>query len=141
MSELPAPGRSVTMSVTIDLRAQDVHAFLSNAANWPRWAVVNVLSATPAREPGWWEISTPDGSAELRIRADAATGIVDHDFRDPSEPGSLATVPARVLANGRGADVVMTIVQPSEVDSEAFDRVLESVETELAMLKKHLERQ
>ena len=140
MSELPAPGRSETRSVTIDRPAPDVHAFLADAANWPRWAVVNVLSSAPAREPGWWEIGTPDGPAELRIRADAATGIVDHDFRDPSEPDSVATVPARVLANGRGADFVMTIVQPPEVDNEVFDRVLESVATELATLKERLER-
>jgi hypothetical protein len=130
----------VTTSVTIDRPARDVHTFLSDAANWPRWAVVNVLSAAPSRAPGWWAIGTPDGPAELRIRADAATGIVDHDFRDPDDPDAVATVPARVLANGRGADVVMTIVQPSEVDGEVFDRLLESVATELATLKEVLER-
>jgi hypothetical protein len=140
MSELPAPARSVTRSVTIDRPAEHVHAFLADAANWPRWAVVNVLSATPARDPGWWEIGTPDGLAELRIRADAATGIVDHDFRDPGEPDWVATVPARVLANGRGADFVMTIVQPDGVDDQALDRLLESVQIELATLKELLER-
>ena len=52
VSELPAPARSVTRSVTIDRPAGDVFAFLSDAANWPRWAVVNVLAAEPAGEPG-----------------------------------------------------------------------------------------
>ena len=76
MSELPAPARSVTQSVTIDRPAHDVYAFLSDAANWPRWAVVNVLAAEPGNEPGWWRIATPEGPGEIRIRADAATACL-----------------------------------------------------------------
>jgi hypothetical protein len=140
MSELPAPARSVTQSVTIDRPARDVHAFLSNAANWPRWAVVNVLAAEPGHEPGWWRIATADGPGEMCIRADAATGVLDHDFRDPDEPGWTATVPARVVANGRGADFVMTIFQPPELDDEAFDRWLADTATEFTTLKEVLER-
>jgi hypothetical protein len=140
MSELPAPARSVTQSVTIDRPARDVHAFLSNAANWPRWAVVNVLSAEASHEPGWWRIATADGPGEIRIRADAATGVLDHDFRDPDEPGWTATVPARVVANGRGADFMMTIFQPQEMDDEAFDRWLADTATEFSTLKEVLER-
>jgi hypothetical protein len=140
MSELPPPTRSVTQSITLDRPARDVHAFLSDAANWPRWAVVNVLAAEPAHEPGWWRIATAQGSGEIRIHADAATGVLDHDFRDPDEPGWMATVPARVVANGRGADFVMTIFQPLELDDEAFDRELAVIATELTTLKEVLER-
>ncbi|HEV8450089.1 MAG TPA: SRPBCC family protein [Gaiellales bacterium] len=139
MSELPAPARSVTQSVTIDRSAHDVYAFLSDAANWPRWAVVNVLAAEPGNEPGWWRIATPDGPGEIRIRADAATGVLDHDFRDPQEPGWMATVPARVVANGRGADFVMTIFQPPELEDEAFDRWLSVTTTEFSKLREVLE--
>jgi len=139
MSELPAPARSVTQTVTIDRPASDVHAFLSDAANWPRWAVVNVLAAEPADEPGWWRIATADGPAEIRIRADAGTGVLDHDFRDPDDPGWMATVPARVVANGRGADFMMTIFQPLELGDDAFDRLLADAATELTTLKEVLE--
>jgi hypothetical protein len=140
MSELPAPARSVTSPSRSTRLAGDVHAFLSNAANWPRWAVVNVLAAEPGHEPGWWRIATAHGPGEIRIRADAATGVLDHDFRDPDEPGWMATVPARVVANGRGADFVMTIFQPSELDDDAFDRELALTATEFATLKQVLER-
>jgi hypothetical protein len=130
----------VTLSVTIDRPASDVHSFLSDAANWPRWAVVNVLAAEPGDEPGWWRIATAQGRGEIRIRADAATGVLDHDFRDPDDPGWMATVPARVVANGRGADFVITSLQPGELDDEAFDRELAVVATELTTLKEVLER-
>jgi hypothetical protein len=71
---------------------------------------------------------------------DAATGVVDHEFRDPDEPESVATVPARVVANGRGADFVMTIFQPPELDDAAFDRKLAVIATEFATLQEVLER-
>jgi uncharacterized protein YndB with AHSA1/START domain len=131
------PARSVTKSVTIDRPAAEVHAFLADAENWPRWAVVNVLAVEPGDEPGWWKMSTPDGPAEFRVHADAATGIVDHDFRD--ETGGVARVPARVVGNERGADFLITITQPSEVSDSAFESLLDSLETELATLKKVLE--
>jgi uncharacterized protein YndB with AHSA1/START domain len=133
----PPPGRSVTKSVTIDRPAGEVHAFLADAANWPRWCVINVLSAEPGSEPGWWTISTPGGAADFRIHASAATGIVDHDFRD--ETGAVARVPARVTANGRGADFLITITQPDGLPDDDFDQLLASVDTELATLKRVLE--
>jgi hypothetical protein len=131
------PARSVTKSVTIDRPAAEVHAFLADAVNWPRWAISNVLAVEPTDEPGWWKLSTPDGPAEFRIYADAATGIVDHDFRD--ETNEVARVPARVVGNGRGADFLMTITQPPGVSDAFFEGLLASVDTELATLKKLLE--
>jgi uncharacterized protein YndB with AHSA1/START domain len=133
----PPPGRSVTKSVTIDRTAREVHAFLADVANWPRWCVVNILSAEPGGEPGWWAITTPGGPAEFRIDADAATGIVDHDFRD--ETRAVARVPARVTANGRGADFLITVTQPDGLPDDDFDELLASVDTELATLRRVLE--
>jgi hypothetical protein len=140
MSEAPAPARSVTKSITIDRRAGDVHAFLADAANWPQWAIINVLAIEPGDEPEWWTMTTAEGPAEIRIHADATSGVLDHDFRgDPDDPTAVATVPARVVANGRGAEFLMTIFQPPELDDEEFDRQIALLETELAMLKRVLE--
>jgi Polyketide cyclase / dehydrase and lipid transport len=132
--------RSVTRSIAIDRPSADVYAFLADLRNWPRWAVVNVLAVERADEPGWWRIETPDGPAEIRLRPDAATGVVDHDFRGGPDDTEVATVPARVVANGRGAEFLITILQPDEVDDTDFDRLLESVDTELGALKAVLER-
>lgn len=131
------PTFSVTKSVTIDRPAAEVHAFLADAANWPLWAVINILAVEPADEPGWWKLTTPDGPAEFRIYADPVTGIVDHDFRDETE--EVARVPARVVGNGRGADFLMTITQPPGLSDAFFEALLASVDTELATLKKLLE--
>jgi hypothetical protein len=132
-----APRPSVTKSVTIDRPVAVVHAFLAEAENWPRWAVINVLAVEPGDDPGWWNLSTPDGPAEFRIRADALTGTVDHDFRVAVD--EVATVPARVVENGRGADFLMTIAQPPEVSDAAFQELLRAVDIELATLRELLE--
>jgi hypothetical protein len=129
--------RSVTKSATIDRPAAEVHEFLADAASWPQWAIINVLAVAPGDEPGWWKLSTPDGPAEFRIRADSAAGLVDHDFRDDTK--EVATVPARVVGNGRGADFLMTITQPPRLSDTIFEELLASVDTELATLKELLE--
>ena len=135
-----APARYVIKSVNIDRSAGDVHAFLADVTNWPRWAVVNILAVEPSSTAGWWTIETPYGPAELRLHADPATGIVDHDFRDRESPDEAAVVPARVVANGRGAHVSMTIFQPAELTDADFDREMAAVDRELATLKELLER-
>jgi hypothetical protein len=134
---MSVPCRAVTKSVTVDRSVQAVYAFLSDLRNWPRWAVVNVLAVEPAAEPGWWRIATPDGPAEIRLHADAATGVLDHDFRD--ESGEIWTVPARVVPNGRGAEFLMTVFQPVEMDAAVFDQFVAQVDTEFATLRQVLE--
>lgn len=137
MAEEDAPVRVVHMSMTIDRPVPQVHSFLANVANWPKWAVINVLSVGPADSEGWSEIETAQGRGEIRIYADATTGLVDHDFRDGDD---IFRVPARVVANGRGAEFTMTLLQPDGLADEDFDRELTLLETELATLKVLLER-
>ena len=131
-----APVRSITKSVAIDRTPGEVFAYLADARNWPQWAVVNVLAIEATSDPAWWQLTTPRGTGELRIRGDAATGVLDHDFRDPQ---AAWTVHARVVANGRGAEFLITLFQPSVLDDEEFDRQAALLDTELATLKRTLE--
>jgi hypothetical protein len=135
MREAP-PVRSTTKSVTIDRPPHAVYAYLADARNWPQWAVVNVLGIEPSGDPDRWMMITPRGTGELRIRADAATGLLDHDFRDPQ---AAWTVPARVVPNGRGTEFLITFFQPPVMEDDEFDRQAALVDTELAMLKGILE--
>ena len=114
-----APTRCVTVSVAIDRPAAEVHAFLADAANWPRWAITNVLAVEPGAEPGWWRSQRRRGRPRSASARTLTTGVVDHDFRDAD--GTWA-VPARVVANGRGAEFSMTLFQPAEIDDAEFDR-------------------
>lgn len=139
MTENPAPVRTVTKSVTIDRPADEIYAFLADLNNWPKWAIINVLSAEPGDESGWWKITIAgQGQGEIRLHAHAATRVLDHDYRDSD---FSATVPARVIPNGRGADFMMTFAQPEGLEDDAFDELLTQFEVEFETLKKILEKQ
>ncbi|MER6546289.1 SRPBCC family protein [Streptomyces sp. NPDC001250] len=127
---------SVTKTIGIDRPSGQVFAFLADPANWPRWAVVNVRSIEPTDDPDWWRMSTPLGPARLRLRADAESGILDHDYVDDT---ASWRVPARVVPNGDGAEFMITFHQPPSLDDAEFKQQTDLVDTELATLKKILE--
>ena len=136
MSSTEAPSRAVTKAVAIDRAPDKVFAFLADAANWPRWAVVNVLDIARADEPGWWRMTTPRGPGRLRIAAEAARGLLDHEFVSDEAHWQ---VPARVVANGRGTLFMMTFFQPKGFADPVFDQQIALVDRELATLKSVLE--
>ena len=127
--------RSVTKTVSIGAPPDKVFAFLADASNWPRWAIVNVKSVTKA-EGDWWEMLTPAGAARLRIRPQPHLGILDHDF---VAPDAKWTVPARVVPNGTGALFMITFFQPPAFTDEFFDQQTALVDKELSTLKLILE--
>jgi hypothetical protein len=128
--------RSITKSVGINRDPGAVFAYLSGAANWPQWAIVNVKSVAGLDASGWWDMLTPHGPAKLRIRADAKHWILDHDWHDPQ---ANWTVPARVVSNGDGAEFTMTFFQPATFTDKFFDEQIKLVDIELAKLKQVLE--
>lgn len=128
--------RSITKTVCIACDPRDAFDFLADLGNWPRWAVVNVKSTHPSEDSDWWTMVTPHGEARLRIRPDARHGILDHDFFDPQ---ASWTVPARVIANGDGAEFMITFFQPPGFTDDFFDAQIKLVDIELAKLKELLE--
>ncbi|MFE9572770.1 hypothetical protein ACFYMW_30215 [Streptomyces sp. NPDC006692] len=111
-------------------------SLLADAANWPAWAIVNIKAIEPTDEPDWWLMATPQGPARLRIRGNAELGILDHEYLDDQASWQ---VPARVVANGTGAEFVITFFQPPAFTDAFFDEQIALVDTELATLKRILE--
>lgn len=132
----PATARSITKTVRLDCDVDTAFAFLANAGNWPKWAIVNVKSTIPTKDPDWWDMTTPHGAARLRIRADARYGILDHDFVDGQ---ASWTVPARIVPNRTGAEFMITFFQPPSFGDAFFEAQIELVDLELAQLKRVLE--
>ncbi|GAB2582524.1 SRPBCC family protein [Dyella jejuensis] len=128
--------RSSTKTVRIDCTPKAAFDFLADLANWPRWAVVNILSTSRTSDSEWWDMVTPHGAARLRLRADEHHGILDHDFVDPM---ASWTVPARVIANGTGTEFMITFFKPPAFSDEFFDEQVKLVDIELSKLKEMLE--
>ncbi len=132
-----ATARSITKTVRIARNPKAVFDFLADLGNWPKWAIVNVKSTHRTADPEWWDMVTPRGQARLRMRADEAHFILDHDFVDSQ---ASWTVPARIIANGSGAEFMITFFQPPSFTDAFFDEQIKLVDNELAKLKELLEK-
>ena len=127
--------RSDTQTITIAVRPERVLAFVGDGDNMPRWAIGFAKSVRPA-ESGWI-VTTGQGEVPTSIAVDPSAGTVD--FRMEPAPGAEATVFARVLPNGDGAEFVFTQMQQPGVPDEVFDQLVAAVGHELMALKAVLE--
>ncbi len=113
------PGFTVRM--TIERSPAHVYVFVSNPKNLKAWA------------------SGLDAAAKVRFVARNLLGVLDHYVNVAGREGEVY-VPMRVVANGEGAEVLLTIFrQPGESDEKfAQDTLL--VRRDLETLKAVLEK-
>ena len=126
---------SRTLSVSIDRPPDQVHAFVSNPENLPQWATAFCLSVRP--NDGDWVIETPDGSMRIRFVEKNPFGILDHYVT--SAPGTNIHVPMRVVPNGSGSEVMLTLFQGLGMSDEKLAQDIRWVERDLQTLKRVLE--
>lgn len=127
--------RSVIKSVDIAASPVKVYAFLSNALNWPQYAVVNLKSVSPGQD-GWFKAVTKFGQGEIKINAVKELGVIDHVWKDPQ---ATWKVYARVVPNGEGSTVMMTLFQPPIMNDGQFDQAMKEMDIEMAKLKEIME--
>ena len=125
-----------TKSVVIERAPAEVFAFVADGANWPRWAIHNVLAIQPTPD-GDWAMDTPRGPGRLHLKPNAAFGILDHEFIDARE--GRWQVPARVVPAGGGAVFMLTLVMPPGMTEQDFQAGMLLLDEELATLKRLLE--
>jgi Polyketide cyclase / dehydrase and lipid transport len=106
----------------------DVLGLVADPRALPRWAPTFADGARPAAGDRW-TIASGGGEFEIRVRASAAAGTVD--FLAPDEDRGLF---ARVVPNGEGSALVLTLVLPATTPAEVvtqqravLDRELQAV--------------
>ena len=128
--------RSTIKSVDIQAVPDRVFAFLSDALNWPEYAIVNLRSVSPGQN-GWFKAVTKFGEGELKVNPVKEFGILDHTWKDPQASWQVYS---RVVPNGDGSTVMMTLFQPPVMDDQQFDHAMKEMDTEMNKLKEILER-
>lgn len=126
---------SRSLSVAIACAPATVYAFVANPETWPRWATAFCRAVQP--EGADWVLDTPDGPALLRLQPRNELGVLDHWVRPA--PGPEIYVPMRVVANGDGSTVLMTLFQRPEMSAAELAEDIGLVERDLANLKRLLE--
>ncbi|PSR51950.1 hypothetical protein AHMF7605_29000 [Adhaeribacter arboris] len=128
-----------TLTKTINIKANpdQVWNYVSDLSQWPQWAIHNVQDAQKG-ENGYWFLAGPRGVSKVRMNANQALGILDHEFLDPAEGHWL--VPCRVVVGHEGAHFLITFTKPDPMPSADFEKGMELVNEELIQLKDILEK-
>lgn len=128
------------ISIRIHKPAAEVYAFTKDPESFTKWAAGLASGLTRDADPTGeqWIAHGPGGDVTVRFSPPNDLGVLDHWVTLPD--GTELYMPLRVVANGEGAEVVMTLYRPPNMyDDAAFDRDAAAVARDLAKLKALLE--
>ena len=127
---------SRTISVAINRPWREVYDFACIPENFPQWA--SGLANSLRRDGEVWVAEAPEGLVEVRFSPRNDYGVLDHHVVLPG--GAEIYIPLRVIANGDGAEVALTLFRLPDMTDEIFARDAAWVAKDLAKLKALLER-
>lgn len=128
--------KSRTLSVAINCDPGRVYKFVSKPENLPKWAKMFCRSINKSN--GKWIVETPQGPVKVRFTRKNDFGILDH-YVNPG-PGVEVFVPMRVVPNGSGSEVLLTLFQPARMSDEKYAEDTRWVKQDLKTLKGIMER-
>ncbi|MCQ4345911.1 SRPBCC family protein [Pseudomonas stutzeri] len=114
-----------TLGVGIERPLAEAADFLAEPRNFPRWASGLASGLAPVahrRLPvcagSEWEADTPQGRLRIRFSPANPFGVADHWVH--LADGRVVYVPLRVVANGDGCEVSLTLFRQADMDDERF---------------------
>lgn len=129
------PNEARKLSVRIGRTAAEAYEFLALPENFPRWA--SGLGSSLSSDGGDWVVETPEGRAKVRFSDPNRLGVLDHAVTLPS--GASVYVPLRVVADGEGCELVLTLIRRPGMSDEKFAADAEWVMRDLNAAKRILE--
>jgi hypothetical protein len=134
------PAQAQIVSVHIARNWREVYAFASPPEAFPRWA--SGLGEPLRHEGAKWVFEGSEGSEGtviVRFSEPNDYGVLDHYVLLPD--GSEIYIPLRVIANGQGSDVQLTLFRVPGMTDAKFAADAQWVERDLNKLKALLEKQ
>lgn len=123
------------LSISIQLDWQAAYDFLSQPENFPKWA--SGLCQAIKQVEGKWIAQTQQGEVAVRFTPHNEFGVLDH-YVIP-EQGAEIYVPMRVIANGAGCELGLTLFRLPEMSDQKFAEDIVWVERDLKAVKALLE--
>lgn len=127
---------SRTLSTFIAGPPKKVYEFVLNPENLPRWAAG--LGKSVRKSDAGWVVETPQGPVQIRFAEKNDFGVLDHFVNLAS--GAEAYVPMRVVPNGAGSEVILTLFRMPGMSDKQFAEDVGMVERDLKVLKSVLEK-
>jgi hypothetical protein len=108
---------SITIGISIDRDWRDLYEAIWRPAAFPSWAS-GLSNASLVRQGEIWTAQGPEGPIQIRFTDRNEFGVMDH-WVDLGG-GRVVYVPLRIVANGSGAEVLLTLFRQPEMSDAKF---------------------
>ena len=125
-----------TISISIDRDWREVYEAIWRPEDFPKWAS-GLSNASLEKKGDVWRAAGPEGPVTIRFTGHNAFGVMDH-WVDPGG-GRIVYVPLRVVENGTGAEVILTLFRQPDMTDAKFAEDEAWVTRDLAALKRLVE--
>jgi hypothetical protein len=106
-----------TIGQSVERPWREVYEALWRPQAFPRWA--SGLAKGDLRQDGdRWRADGPEGPSRIRFSERNDHGVMDHWVELPT--GAVLYIPLRVIANGEGAEVLLTMFRRPGQSDQAF---------------------
>ncbi|KEQ51589.1 hypothetical protein [Sphingobium chlorophenolicum] len=129
------PARTFSITIARDWRA--LYEAIWQPEFFPRWAS-GLAESDLRREGEYWLADGPEGPIRIRFTPHNDYGVMDHHV-DLGE-GADVHVPLRIVENGAGAEVMLTMFRQPGMDDERFAADIRWINRDLKALKNLIER-
>lgn len=126
---------SITLSVSIQRDAQDVYEFISDPARLPLWA--GCLGESVQKMDEGWIVQTVSGPMKMIFAEKNRFGVADHTVYPTN--AAPVHVPLRVLTNGSGSEVLLTLFRQPDMSDTQYARDAELLRRDLLSLQQLLQ--
>ena len=121
-----------TISIAIDRPWRELYDAIWQPDFFPRWAS-GLSQSSLQRENERWRAQGPEGTVWIRFTPHNEFGVMDHHVDVGSGP--LVHVPMRVIGNGAGAEVILTVFRQPGMSYEKFQGDIGWVRRDLEALR------
>jgi Polyketide cyclase / dehydrase and lipid transport len=127
--------RSRHISERIARPADEVYDYAADPASLPQWAPG--LGSSVEKIDGQWFVETPQGRVGFAFVQRNEYGVLDHYVTLPS--GEVVYIPLRVIADGSGSEVVITLRRRPGMSDQDFKADADAMAADLSRLRQVLE--
>lgn len=120
-----------TYSVSIDREWRALYELIWRPEFFAHWAS-GLADSELREEGGHWVADEPEGPVRIRFTPHNEHGVMDHVVETPD---GEVRVPLRVVENGRGAEVMLTLYRQPGMTDEKFSADAKWINRDLAKLK------
>jgi len=129
------PARTYSVSIRHEWKA--LYERIWRPDFFPKWAAG--LSESDLREDGdHWIADGPEGRIRIRFTPHNDHGVMDHEV--DLGGGKSVQVPLRVVQNGDGAEVMLTLYRQPDMDDARFSADAKLIVRDLRALRSLIER-